>query len=29
VAVTGALAKDDLAACWELGATLAATISPA
>ncbi|GAA4974787.1 multimeric flavodoxin WrbA [Nonomuraea thailandensis] len=29
VAVTGAPGKDDLAACWELGATLAATISPA
>jgi NAD(P)H-dependent FMN reductase len=29
VTVTGPPAKDDLAACWELGATLAATISPA
>ena len=29
VTVTGAPRKDDLAACWELGATLAATISPA
>ncbi|GAA2215151.1 NAD(P)H-dependent oxidoreductase [Nonomuraea monospora] len=29
VTVTGTPAKDDLAACWELGATLAATISPA
>lgn len=29
VTVTGKPGKDDLAACWELGATLAATISPA
>ncbi|MFI6994055.1 flavodoxin family protein [Nonomuraea wenchangensis] len=29
VSVTGPPGKDDLAACWELGATLAATISPA
>ncbi|MCK2215007.1 flavodoxin [Actinomadura sp. ATCC 31491] len=29
VTVTGAPGKDDLAACWELGATLAATLSPA
>jgi flavorubredoxin len=29
VAVTGTPGKDDLAACWELGATVAATISPA
>ncbi|MEV0622584.1 flavodoxin [Nonomuraea sp. NPDC050404] len=28
VSVTGAPGKEDLAACWELGATLAATISP-
>ncbi|NRQ40293.1 flavodoxin family protein [Nonomuraea sp. NN258] len=28
VTVIGAPGKDDLAACWELGATLAATISP-
>ncbi|MEV0826335.1 flavodoxin family protein [Nonomuraea rubra] len=28
VTVTGAPGKDDLSACWELGATLAATISP-
>jgi flavorubredoxin len=29
VTITGAVGKDDLAACWELGATVAATISPA
>ncbi|NJP93372.1 flavodoxin [Nonomuraea sp. FMUSA5-5] len=28
VTVTGTVRKDDLTACWELGATLAATISP-
>ncbi|MFB4272071.1 flavodoxin family protein [Nonomuraea sp. GTA35] len=28
VTVTGTPGKDDLAACWELGATIAATISP-
>jgi len=28
VSVTGAPAKDDREACWELGATVAATISP-